>query len=173
MPEFIVDIAIPVSVPKTFHYLAAEELKSSLAVGSRVLVPFGSRRVTGTVVGFPAASVRRVLRPSSRSWETRFRTDLIKLARWMADYYLHPLGLSIETMVPGALGTAKVKKKKYLNLLSGDHDLSMVRGPKQSELLLLLCDRQVIPWEELDGFSPATDQGAVRQGHGGGRREGR
>lgn len=156
MFSFIVDIAVPVSVPKTFHYLAPHDLKSSLAVGSRVIVPFGSRRVTGTVVGFPAASAQPGLKTVIEVLGDPLSSDLITLARWMSDYYLHPLGLSIETMVPGALGTAKVKKKKYLNLLSGDHDLSMVRGPKQSELLLLLCDRQVIPWEELDGFSPAT-----------------
>lgn len=156
MPSFIVDIAVPVSVPKTFHYLAPEELKSSLAVGSRVLVSFGSRRVTGTVVGFPAVSAQEGLKTVIEVLGDPLSPDLIKLARWMADYYLHPLGLSIETMVPGALGTAKVKKKKYLSLLSGDHDVSAARGPKQSELLLLLCDRQVIPWDGLDGFSPAT-----------------
>jgi len=166
MPFFIVDIAIPVSVLKTFHYLAPEELKSSLAVGSRVLVPFGSRRVTGTVVGFPATSAQEGLKKIIEVLGDPLSPDLIKLARWMADYYLHPLGLSIETMVPGALGTAKVKKKRYLNLLSGDHDLTMVRGPKQTELLLLLCDRQVVPWEELGDFSAATikalcDKGAA------------
>lgn len=156
MPSFVVDIAVPVSTPKTFHYLAINELKSSLVIGSRVLVPFGSRRVTGTVVGFPEGSDQKGLKMIIEVLGDRLSPDLIKLARWMADYYLHPLGLSIETMVPRALGTSKVKKKKYLGLLSGDHDVTAVRGPKQGELLLLLCDRQVIPWEELDGFSTAT-----------------
>jgi primosomal protein N' (replication factor Y) len=156
MPSFVVDIAVPVSTPKTFHYLALNELKSSLVVGSRVLVPLGSRRVTGTVVGFPAGSAQKGLKMIIEVLGDRLSPDLIKLARWMADYYLHPLGLSIETMVPRALGTSKVIKKRYLGLLSGDHDVTAVRGPKQGELLLLLCDRQVIPWEELDDFSAAT-----------------
>jgi len=164
MPSFVVDIAVPVSVPKTFHYLAPEELKSSLAVGSRVLVPFGSRRVTGTVVGFPPRSVQEGLKTIIEVLGDPLSPDLVKLARWMADYYLHPLGLSIETMVPGALGTAKVKKNKYLSLCSGDHDVTIIRGPKQSELLLLLCDRQVIPWEELGGFSSATIKALVERG---------
>jgi primosomal protein N' (replication factor Y) (superfamily II helicase) len=164
MPSFVVDIAVPVSTPKTFHYLALNELKSSLVIGSRVLVPFGSRRVTGTVVGFPAGSAQKGLKMIMEVLSDRLSPDLIKLARWMADYYLHPLGLSIETMVPRALGTAKVKRKKYLGLLSGDHDVTAVRGPKQGELLLLLCDRQVIPWGELGGFSAATIEALCDKG---------
>ena len=164
MPDLIIDIAVPVSVPKTFHYLAPEELKSVLVVGSRVLVPFGSRRVTGTVVGFPPSSAQKGLKTVIAVLGDQLSPDLITLARWMADYYLHPLGLSIETMVPGALGTAKVKMKKYLALPTGDHDLTGIRGPKQVELLLLLCDRQVIPWEELEGYSSATIKALCEKG---------
>ena len=53
MPPTIADIAVPINQNKTFHYLIPDELASLIAVGSRVLVPFGPRRVTGTVIGFP------------------------------------------------------------------------------------------------------------------------
>ena len=156
MSLIIADIAVPIYQNKTFHYTVPAELGPSVAIGSRVLVPFGSRRVTGTVVGFPSTSVQEGLKAIIEVLGDALSPDLIKLARWMADYYLHPLGLSIETMVPAALGAAKVKKEKYLSFLSGGHDVTSVRGPKQAELLRLLCDRQVIPWEELGGFSAAT-----------------
>ena len=74
----------------------------------------------------------------------------------MAEYYLYPLGQTIEAVVPKALSRAKPKKKKYLELLSGDHDLEALRGPKQRELLLLLCDRQVMSMEDLKEFSSVT-----------------
>jgi primosomal protein N' (replication factor Y) len=74
----------------------------------------------------------------------------------MADYYLHPFGQAVETMAPKAVAAAKRKRKKYLRLLSGDHGLRQLRGPKQAELLHLLCDREVIALEDLKGFSSAT-----------------
>jgi primosomal protein N' (replication factor Y) len=164
MPDLIVDIAVPVSVPKTFHYLVPEELRSSLSIGSRVIVPFGSRRVTGTVVGFPGETRREGLKKIIEITTDRLSLELMKLARWMSDYYLHPLGLAVETMVPRALGTSKVRTRKVLHLLNGDHDMNAVRGPKQSELLFLLCDRQVIPFEELGKYSSTTIKALVERG---------
>ena len=82
--------------------------------------------------------------------------ELLALARWMSDYYLYPLGQTIEALVPRAVSRAKPKKKRYLQIGAGDHDMEAVRGPKQRTLLLLLCDRQVIGMEELKDFSPAT-----------------
>jgi primosomal protein N' (replication factor Y) len=164
MPDLIVDIAVPVSVPKTFHYLAPEEQRSSLSIGSRVIVPFGSRRVTGTVVGFPDETGREGLKKIIEVTCDRLSPELMKLARWMSDYYLHPLGLAIETMVPRALGTSKVRTRRVLHLVNGDHDMNLVRGPKQSELLFLLCDRQVIPFEDLGGYSTTTIKALVQRG---------
>jgi len=164
MPSIIADIAVPISQHKTFHYAVPDELVPSMRVGSRVLVPFGTRRVTGTVVGFPAAPRREGLKRIMEVLGDPLSPDLMQLARWMSDYYLHPLGLSIETMVPRALGTAKVKRRKVLHLLNGDHDMGLVRGPKQSELLFLLCDRQMIPFDELGAYSSATIKALVERG---------
>ena len=71
MSDLIVDIAVDVSVNKTFHYRAPEEMQERLVEGSRVLVPFGSRTMTGTVLGFPDKSDAPASNPSSRSWTAR------------------------------------------------------------------------------------------------------
>jgi len=164
MPDIIVEIAVPVSVQKTFHYLAPEDMRGSLSVGSRLLVPFGSRRVTGTVVGFPDKAGRAGLKKVIEVLGDPLSPGLMKLARWMSDYYLHPLGLSIETMVPRALGTARVRTTRFLQMRSGDHDVNLIRGPKQSELLFLLCDRQVVPFDELGGYASTTIKALVDRG---------
>ena len=49
----IVDVAIPVRVSSSFHYLIDDELGKSLSRGSVVSVPFGSRTAFGFVLGFP------------------------------------------------------------------------------------------------------------------------
>jgi primosomal protein N' (replication factor Y) len=63
MSSSIADIAVPVHVSKTFHYRIPDDLRETLVPGSRVLVPFGSRRVNGTVIGFPAEARAGALKP--------------------------------------------------------------------------------------------------------------
>jgi len=156
MPFFIVDIAVGISVNKTFHYLAPEEMRERLVEGSRVLVPFGSRTMTGTVLGFPEKKDAAALKSIIEIIDSPLTPDLLALAHWMADYYLYPLGPAIDAMVPGAIGRAKPKKQKYLQLTPAGRDAVSVRGPKQKELLLFLCGHPVVSLEGLKNFSSAT-----------------
>ncbi|HTG02047.1 MAG TPA: primosomal protein N', partial [Nitrospirota bacterium] len=156
MSGSLADIAVGVSVYKTFHYRVPGELREQLVTGSRVLVPFGSRRMAGTVVGFPGQADVAGLKSVIEIIDAPLPSGLLALARWMSDYYLHPLGLTIETVVPKALSKAKPKKKKYLELAPGDHDVLALRGPKQTALLLLLCERQIAALDELEAFSAST-----------------
>ena len=156
MPDHIVDIAVGVAVHKTFHYRMPQEMLGRLVPGSRVLVPFGSRRVEGTVIGFPAATETAGLKSVIEVLDNPLPADLLALARWMSDYYLYPLGQTIEALIPKALSRAKAKMKRFLKLCDGDHDLASVRGPKQKALLLLLCAEELIAMEDLTEYSPAT-----------------
>lgn len=164
MSSLIADIAVPVNLPKTFHYRVPDELSGNLVVGSRVLIPFGSRRVTGTVVGFPATPEAKELKTVIQAADEPVSPEMMQLAHWLADYYLHPLGLVIETMLPRAVTAARNRTRKLLRLLDGDHDMDAIRGPKQAALLLLLCDRQVVPYEELVGYSGTTIKALVERG---------
>ena len=156
MSDLVADIAVNVAVHKSFHYRVPEEMRDCLVPGSRVLVPFGSRRIEGTVIDFPARAGVTGLKSVIELLDNPLTPELLALARWMSDYYLHPIGQSIEALVPKALSRAKPKKKRYLQIVDGDHDLGSVRGPKQRDLLLLLCDRQIIVMDELKGYAPAT-----------------
>src|SRR5512144_2057592 len=154
MTDLVADIAVGVSVNRTFHYLVPEELRGLLAPGSRVLVPFGSRSMTGTVVGFPekadVAGLKCVLGIEGGD----LAADLLSLARWMSEYYLYPLGQTIEAVVPKALSRAKPRKKIYIRLLK-DLLPGHVRGKKQAAIIELLSSRREIERGELDGFSSA------------------
>ena len=155
MPDIILDIAVGISVNKTFHYLAPEDIKDTLVAGARVLVPFGSRRVTGTIIGFPAATATAGLKSIIAVLDTTLPPGLMKLAHWMSDYYMHPLGRTIEALVPRALSRAKPKKKKFVSLIPG-HEARTLRGARQVELLRVLSGRGEVSIESLDGFSAAT-----------------
>ena len=159
MSNLIVDIAVGVSVNKTFHYRVPEEMQGDLVPGSRVLVPFGSRRIPGTVMGFPGRAEAADLKSVIKVLDNPLPCDLLELARWMSDYYMYPLGQTVESVVPKALFRAKPKKKKYVRLLTnpspgGKRD--RVRGKKQAELVCLLSDRGEMSIDELGAFSAQT-----------------
>jgi primosomal protein N' (replication factor Y) len=99
MPEFC-DVALPVPVDTAFSYRVPEGMEP--AVGGRVLVPFRQHRMSGIVVDLhdrkPSVvtkNVVSVLDPAPVLDEL-----LMRLGKWIADYYLAPLGEVFRTMLP-------------------------------------------------------------------------
>src|SRR6266852_7052871 len=99
MPEYC-DVALPVPLDMVFTYRAAAE--ATPVVGGRVLVPFRQQRLTGIVVDLhdrkPSVTTKNVLTVLDT---TPVLDDLLLLlGRWIADYYLAPLGEVFRTMLP-------------------------------------------------------------------------
>ncbi|MGH7505149.1 MAG: DEAD/DEAH box helicase, partial [Longimicrobiales bacterium] len=117
-----VEVALPVPVPRTFVYEVGPE---GAAEGTRVRVTFSGRRLIGWVVGAAAAD-RDV--PRIRAVDAVLETEpsvtreLLRLCRWIADYYLVPLGVVLRTALPAVLSdTARtapaVKTRRMLRLV--------------------------------------------------------
>ena len=72
------------------------------AVGGRVLVPFRQQRMSGIVVDLhdrqPAVQTKNVV--SVLDPEPMLDAQLMRLGKWIADYYLAPLGEVFRTMLP-------------------------------------------------------------------------
>jgi primosomal protein N' (replication factor Y) (superfamily II helicase) len=99
MPEFC-DVALPVPLDMAFTYHVANG--SAPVVGGRVLVPFREKRLSGIVVGLhdqaPTVKTRNVL--SVLDAEPVLDAQLMKLGKWISDYYLAPLGEVFRSMLP-------------------------------------------------------------------------
>jgi primosomal protein N' (replication factor Y) (superfamily II helicase) len=99
MPEFC-DVALPVPLDMVFTYRVPAE--TTPVVGGRVLVPFRQRRMTGIVVELhdrkPSVATKTIL--SVLDSVPVFDDQLLRLGRWIADYYLAPLGEVFRTMLP-------------------------------------------------------------------------
>src|ERR1700688_3949445 len=99
MPEFC-DVAVPLPRDMAFTYRVPPE--AAPVVGGRVLVPFRQQRTTGIVVELhdrkPSVTPKKiitVLDPAPVLDE-----QLLRLGRWIADYYLAPIGEVFRTMLP-------------------------------------------------------------------------
>src|SRR5688572_8513910 len=104
----IVRVGLDVPVAQTYDYRA--DTVDGVHVGERVLVPFGKRRAVGVVLEVAAASdipderlksVVEVLRDSAP-----FAAEDLRLLRFAADYYQHPLGQVVMSALPQRLRRA-------------------------------------------------------------------
>ncbi|UQN11826.1 primosomal protein N' [Methylococcus capsulatus] len=103
--ETVVRVAVPIPAYRCFDYLAPAGVPlESLLPGVRLSVPFGNRIRVGyliAVVETPGCEVER-LRPAAAVLDAApllSETDL-RLLRWAARYYHHPLGEVIQSAFP-------------------------------------------------------------------------
>ncbi|MBN8597179.1 MAG: primosomal protein N' [Planctomycetes bacterium] len=86
----------------------AMEAEGALEVGERVEVPLGKKKVGGVVVGVGGTELLGDLDPlkvrviAKRSG-AMLPGPLVELAKWIAGYYVCPLGMVLGTMVPSAV----------------------------------------------------------------------
>ncbi len=99
MPEFC-DVALPVPLDMVFTYRVGAEVTP--LVGGRVLVPFRQQRLTGIVLELhdrkPSVATKTI--QSVLDAIPVLDDQLLRLGRWIADYYLAPLGEVFRTMLP-------------------------------------------------------------------------
>jgi primosomal protein N' (replication factor Y) (superfamily II helicase) len=104
----IVEVAVGLPVFKTFHYRIPEKMIGSLQIGMRVLVPFKGRKVTGFSIDLleqPPKGVEEKLREVEDLLDEAPLIDpqMLRFYRWIADYYLYPLGEVIKAGLPPGL----------------------------------------------------------------------
>jgi primosomal protein N' (replication factor Y) (superfamily II helicase) len=100
MPRFC-DVAVPVPLDATFTYSLPEDLPEP-CIGGRVIVPFRDKRLSGIVTdlhdrepSFKAKPVQQVLDTTPA-----LTPELMQLGRWIAHYYIAPIGEALRTMLP-------------------------------------------------------------------------
>jgi primosomal protein N' (replication factor Y) (superfamily II helicase) len=107
--QALIDVAVMVPPFQRFTYRVPEEMLTEVAPGKRVLVPFGSRRVIGLVLGTaetPPSTVGIKALIDVIDDQPIFPAVLVPFFNWVADYYIHPLGAVIQTALPGGLALA-------------------------------------------------------------------
>jgi len=99
MPDFC-DVALPVPLDTAFTYAIADGMQP--VIGGRVLVPFRQQRLSGIVVNLhdhkPKVQTKKLIEVLDP--EPVLEPSLMRLGKWIADYYLAPLGEVLRTMLP-------------------------------------------------------------------------
>jgi primosomal protein N' (replication factor Y) len=98
MPAFC-DVALPVPLDRVFTYRVGD---TEPAIGARVLVPFRNEKLAGVVVRVhdepPPVEAKPMLAVLDE--EPVLSPELMELGRWIAQYYLAPVGEVLRSMLP-------------------------------------------------------------------------
>jgi primosomal protein N' (replication factor Y) len=100
MPQFC-DVAVPVPLDATFTYRIPENSPEPV-IGGRVIVPFREQRLCGIVTELhdrePEFTTRRLSQVLDSA--PALTQELMQLGRWIAQYYIAPVGEVFRTMLP-------------------------------------------------------------------------
>ena len=144
----VIRVALDTGADSLFDYAVPPAI-GAVEPGRRVLVPFGKSNepVQGFCVavldadqaaksrGFKLKAVKKL--PDS---EPLLNEQLLKLAQWISDYYVCPLGQVLAAMVPGAVKKDIGRTTEVLVYLAEQNPeiLSALHGAKQKAIVSLL-----------------------------------
>lgn len=153
MREECAEVVVSINHPRLdriFHYRVPYHLVKPL-VGTLVKVPLASQTVQGWIIGYsePPAGVEVKELISVLNPEPVFTQDLLKLARWMAEYYLYPLAGVLKIMTP------PIKVKSSLKTSSAEVFLE----PSRSHEIVLTREQSVVLKEIENSLRAGKAQG--------------
>ncbi|MFA4945799.1 MAG: primosomal protein N' [Lentisphaeria bacterium] len=128
MPEespTIARVVVNLTLDREFDYRIPARLLGRVQPGSRVLVPFGHGERVGYVVGLaaestvPAAALKEIR--GLENEQERIPENLIRLARWIADYYCCAREAAVRALIPAVVrkGTLKRQLRRFVSIAPG------------------------------------------------------
>jgi len=157
MPSFV-RVLVDRSEGRELDYSLPVEFRGKVAVGSRVIVLVRNRRALGTVLELLEHSDVPGIRPIQGVVEPEASASpaLMKLGRWMADYYCAPLPSVMRSILPPTVRGESIpgRKIRFAELTrSPEHaDLESFskKAPKQALLLgILMKSLEPLPVPDL------------------------
>ena len=100
-----ISVAVPTPLRKTFQYRLKPDQQATL--GAPVIIPFGRRKLVGVVISLDSSSkisdqkIREVVKVMPP--DLCITSSILKLCRWAATYYHHPIGEVVSNALPGLI----------------------------------------------------------------------
>ncbi|OQX26481.1 MAG: primosomal protein N' [Desulfobacteraceae bacterium IS3] len=100
-----IEVAVVLPVEGTFTYRVPDALSLLAEPGKRVLVPFGSRKITGYILGdaIPSDHYEIKLILDILDDAPLFPESMLAFFKWISEYYLHPIGQVVQCALPKGL----------------------------------------------------------------------
>ena len=175
-PGLFAEVVFDRPLDHAFTYAVGDALREQIGIGKRLRVPFGrgDKSIVGYCVGLsdkpPDRTVKEVLAVLDE--EALLTDHLLRLTRWMADYYLCGWGQVLNAVVPaGAREQAGTRSRTFLEAVPEAELTSPPAGElpaKQLGVLTYLREAdkpvEVKQLQRLTKCGAGPAQGAPRQG---------
>ena len=169
MTPAVARIITDVALDREFDYCIPAEWAGRVKIGSVVWVPFGRRRARGFVTGL----LERSDYPNLKAIESvagdlpLFDEQMLRLARWIADYYAAPFENAIAAILPAAVRRegAKFKEQQVATVCAEaaptaeEESALLKKSPRQSAAWTLLKERR-----EMTAAALAEETGVSLEG---------
>ncbi len=155
----IARVSLEIALRKEFDYFIPPELAAQVDVGSRVQVPFGPRKVLGCVTAIAEESAHARLKPILKviGAQTLVTPKVLKLARWIADYYCCAPEVALKSVLPEAVRREKSGWREQLFVRALPVTGEFPKLPKrQQEVWNLVEERRELPLTELLELAETT-----------------
>ena len=144
MPEFFVDLLLPLAVQKLFTYHVPNTMVKEIMVGKRVIVPFGRQKIYSALIKRVHNSytdpstlkdIQSVLDEHPVVNESQFL-----LWEWMAGYYLCTLGEVMNSALPASLKLQSETRVMAVEIT----ETEKMELTENEEMLFSISDEQMI-----------------------------
>lgn len=152
-----VDIIVPVPLPLLFTYEVPESFRKKIAIGSRVIVSFGRKRLLSGVI-------YSIHNKKPEEYEVKPILELlddtpvviphqIKLWKWIADYYQCTLGEVYKAALPAGLKMESETRVSFNKDFGEDEELT----PRMREILSFVEEQKQVSIQKLNDFIGVKD----------------
>src|SRR5438094_4243258 len=148
----IARVSLELALRKEFDYLIPTALAEQVDVGSRVQVPFGPRKVLGCVTAMAEESDRANLRSILKviGAQTLVTPKVLKLARWIGEYYCCPPEIALKSVLPEAVRKEQAGWRERLFVRALTVSGEFPKLPKrQQDVWNIIEERRELPLAEL------------------------
>jgi primosomal protein N' (replication factor Y) len=148
----IARVTLDLALGKEFDYLIPAELAAQVEIGTRVKAPFAHRHVLGCVTALLESSPHPNLRPLLKviGRQSHVSPAILRLARWMGEYYCCGPEVALKTVLPEAVRKEKDGWREQLFVRAlPQHGPAPKLSRRQEEILEFARVHAEAPLQEL------------------------
>lgn len=148
-----VGVVLSLKVNKSFTYSVPKELEEEIAIGKRALVSFRNRKCQGCIIEIhqtpPPENLKIKELIEIVDQEPVITPELLKLAKWIANYYFSSWGMVLKSCIPTL---SKSNKEKYISLGINQEEVKLLLkelNKAQKRILHILLSNPLLKEKEL------------------------
>ena len=162
-----VDVILPLPLQDFFTYAVSDTLAVRICMGIRLLVPFGKSKTYAAMAvrvhdekpDLPDSKIREVL--TVLDDHPILLPNQLRLWRWMADYYMSPLGEVMNAALPAGLKAEAGYRPKTETCVRVGKKFESIEGAKVAIEMLRRMPRQLKTFQVLISLNNDSSTGVV------------